>query len=127
MNFKPNTQQDEVIHILTENYPKFVEAHNIRQMTYIVDVPKVVSLLREKGIDIIAEITRLHKNKFGRTINITSYRLTKDGYQNAQEWIKKNIEEQKEAIASRLSSSRASLSGLKTIYDPTPLKTAKRS
>ena len=127
MKFKPNTQQDEIVHILTESYPKFVEAHGIRHMTYIVDVPKVVSLLREKDIDIIAEITRLHKNKFGRSVRITSYKLTKDGYENAQEWIKKNIEEQKEAKESRLKNSRASLSGLKTIYDPTPLKTAKRS
>ena len=127
MKFKPNTQQDEIVHILTESYPKFVEAHNIRQMTYIVDVPKVVSLLGEKGIDIKAVITRLHKNKFGRYVRITSYKLTKDGYQNAQEWIKKNIKEQKETKESRLSSSRASLSGLETNYDPTPLKTVKRS
>lgn len=120
MKFKSQTQQDEVIYILTKHYPKFVEAHNIRQMTYIVDVPKVVSLLREKGIEIKAEITRLHRNKFGRFVKITSYRLTKDGYENAKEWINKNIEEQKGAIVSRLSNSSASLSDLKTIYDPIP-------
>lgn len=31
MKFKSQTQQDEVIYILTKHYPKFVEAHNIRQ------------------------------------------------------------------------------------------------
>lgn len=127
MKFNPQTQQDEVIDILTENYPKFVDAHHIRQMTYIVDVPKVVSLLRDRGIEIKAEITRLHTNKFGRSVRITSYRLTKDGYENAKEWIKKNIEEQNQTTTSRLSSSRASLSDLKTIYDPIPSRMAKRS
>ena len=79
-NMKANTQVAEMLKMLIKAYPNSVSTHQIRQETYMVDVPKRRTDLIDMGVEIISETGPLHINKFGRKIKTTLYRLPFDSY-----------------------------------------------
>lgn len=83
--FKPTTQQDELLKVIFDAYPNYISTHQIRQETYIVDVPKVRNLVMEnKKIVIKSKVMGYRQNKFGRTIPVRGYKLCDTSLKDAE-------------------------------------------
>jgi len=85
--FSPNSQTDEMLKVLFDNYPNFTSTHQIRKDTYIVDVPKTRNRIQDRGVDIESKVIGTRKNKFGRIIDITGYKIEPQSIVVAQQII----------------------------------------
>jgi hypothetical protein len=86
--FEPKKQREEVLSILIDSYPVYIETHSIRLLTHIVNLPERISELKNHHfIDVDCKIVGKHTNKFGRKINKYAYKLNVDCFDKVIEYM----------------------------------------